>query len=78
MYVIQFMCNENGRTEQLDRNKWCMKVRGDVFIYKSCVCNYDGSSYKCSLSLTEADRMELIQCLNEYVARHPGFLYSYA
>ena len=72
-YYTQFMCNENGRMEKLDRNEWCKKVRGDIFIYKSCVCDWDGSNYICSLSLTETDRVELIRCLKDYVEQHPAF-----
>ncbi len=72
-YYTQFMCNENGRMEKLDRNEWCKKVRGDIFIYKSCVCDWDGSNYICPLSPTETDRVELIRCLKDYVERHPGF-----
>ena len=51
-------------------NKWCPKVKGDTLVYRICVCDWDGSQYKCE---DEMDSERIIKLLNDSVNEHPGF-----
>ena len=50
-YTTLALVGETGRLDRLPSNKWCEALFGDILVYTSCICDYDGSQYKCSTEL---------------------------
>jgi hypothetical protein len=51
-------------------NKWFPKVKGDVLVYRTCLCNHDGCAYKCEVDM---DIERISKLVNEKVHTQPGW-----
>ena len=53
------------------QNTWCPNVKGDILVYRVCICDYDGSNYKCE---DDMDVERILKLLNDTVTKHNGFI----
>ena len=51
-------------------NTWCPNVKGDILVYRVCLCDHDGSNHKC---IDDMDVERILQLLNDTVSQHSGF-----
>ena len=66
-FVTQAIVSDTGRRDCLRRNSWCPALFGPILVYTSCICDYDGSQYKCEISMEED---VCTQLLHTWIARH--------
>ena len=66
-FVTQAIVSDTGRRDCLLRNSWCLDLFGPILVYTSCICDYDGSQYKCEISMEED---VCTQLLHTWIARH--------